>query len=182
MSLVKKILHMIGKIYLIGLRYFKGGVFYARHLGVNIGEGCRIYTTSFGSEPFLITIGDRVTVTSGVKILTHDGSTWLIRKDGVRYQKYLPVVIGDDVFIGVNSIIMPGVVIGSKVIIGAGSVVTKDIPNNSVVVGTPAKVVSTFNEYEERVKNTCVNDNELDQFNTYREKVLYAVSKFKERP
>lgn len=152
------------------------GVGFAKYKGVNVGEFCRIYTKSFGSEPFLIKIGDRVTITSGVKILTHDGSTWLVRDDGIRYQKYLPVEIGNDVFIGVNSIIMPGVTIGNKVVIGAGSIVTKDIPDGSVAVGNPAKVISTYKEFERNIRSTCIIDTELQHFPTYKEKVLYAVS------
>jgi len=59
---------------------------YAKHIGVKVGDNCRIYTTHFGLEPFLITIGNNVTVTSGVKFLIHDGSTWLMRdKKGRRF-------------------------------------------------------------------------------------------------
>src|SRR5690606_28341222 len=111
------------------LTYFfaKGSVAYARKKGVTMGNNCRIYIRSWGSEPFLVSIGDDVTVTSGVKFITHDGSTCLVKDEqGKRYQRFAPIQVGSHVFIGVNTIVMPGVKIGSNVVIGAGSVVTKD--------------------------------------------------------
>ena len=59
----------------------RDGIFNARRKGVKVGTNCRIYTTAFGSEPWLIEIGNKVTVTAGVRILTHDGSTWLFNDD-----------------------------------------------------------------------------------------------------
>lgn len=56
-----------------------GPIKYARYKGVHIGDECRIYIRSWGSEPFLISIGDNVTITSGVKFITHDGSTCLVK-------------------------------------------------------------------------------------------------------
>ena len=154
----------------------RGGVALARRKGVTVGEGCRIYIRHFGSEPFLIKIGDGVTVTSGVRIITHDGSTGLVRdQSGRRYQSYGPVNIGDNVFIGVNSIILPGVTIGSNVVIGAGSVVTRDIEDGMVAVGNPAKVVGSFNTFASRIERDCVNDRELDGIANYRQRVERAI-------
>ena len=128
----------------------KGGEYAARALGVKIGEGCRIYTSSFGIEPWLISIGDRVTITNGVQFITHDGATWLVRDEKGRRYRLAPIEIGNDVFIGVNSIILPGVRIGNRVIVGTGSVVNRSIPNNCVVAGVPARFIRTFDEYERR--------------------------------
>ncbi len=128
----------------------KGSTYAARALGVTIGEGCRIYT-SFGNEPWLISIGDRVTVTSGVQFITHDGATGLVRDEKGRRYRYAPIEIGSDVFIGTNSIILPGVRIGNRVIVAAGSVVNRSIPDNCVVAGVPARFIKTFDEYELRV-------------------------------
>jgi tetrahydrodipicolinate N-succinyltransferase len=89
-----------------------------------------------------------VTVTSGVQFITHDGATWLLRDEKGRRHRLAPIEIGNDVFIGVNSIILPGVRIGNRVIVGAGSVVNRSIPNNCVVAGVPAKFIRTFDEYE----------------------------------
>lgn len=156
--------------------YTYGSVNYARLKGVNLGKNCRIYIKNWGAEPFLITIGDRVTITSGVRLITHDGSTCLfIDEHGSRYQKYMPITIGSDVFIGVNTIIMPGISIGSKVVIGAGSIVTKNIPNNSVVVGNPAKVISDFDSLERKIKKSCVSNSEIEGVVGYKNRVFKAM-------
>ena len=128
----------------------KGSIYAARSLGVKIGEGCRIYSSSFGWEPWLISIGDRVTVTAGVQFITHDGATWLLRDEKGRRYRYAPIEIGSDVFIGASAIILPGVRIGNRVIVAAGSVINRSIPDNCVVAGVPARFIKTFDEYERR--------------------------------
>lgn len=156
--------------------YTKGPINYARTKGVTIGDNCRIYIKSWGSEPFLISIGNKVTITSGVKILTHDGSTWLVQDhEGNRYQHYAPVTIGNNVFIGVNSIIMPGVNIGNNVIIGAGSIVTKSVPANSVAVGNPARVISSFSILEEKIKKNYINNTQIEHIENYEKRVYHAI-------
>lgn len=92
---------------------------------------------------WLIEIGDNVTIAPRVHILCHDAST----KMHLGYTKIGRVNIGSNVFIGAESVILPGVTIGSNVIIGANSTVTHDIPENSVAVGTPARVISTLDAY-----------------------------------
>ena len=163
---------------LFDLAYFmaKGSVAYARKKGVKVGENCRIYIKNWGSEPFLISLGDHVTVTSGVKFITHDGSTCLVKDEhGKRYQRFAPIQVGSHVFIGVNSIIMPGVRIGSNVVIGAGSVVTKDIPDDSVAIGVPAKVVSSFADYQAKIQATCASDYDLAHCADYQQRVEQAM-------
>ena len=128
----------------------KGSTYAARASGVKLGEGCRLYSSNFGGEPWLISIGDRVTVTSGVQFVTHDGATWLLRDEKGRRYRYAPIEIGSDVFIGASSIILPGVRIGNRVIVGAGSVVNRSIPDNCVVAGVPATFIRTFDEFERR--------------------------------
>lgn len=122
--------------------------------GLIIGKGTRILgIPSFGSEPYLIRIGKKCTITSGVKFVTHDGGTWVFR-DQPEYRsikKYGKIKIGNNCFIGINSILMPNVEIGDNCVIGAGSIVTKNIPSNSVAVGSPAKVIMTLQEY---IKNS----------------------------
>jgi acetyltransferase-like isoleucine patch superfamily enzyme len=128
----------------------KGDV-YARRCGVKVGQGCRILSHNFGTEPFLIEIGDRVTISGYVNFVNHDGTGWLVRDERGRRFSYRRIVIGDDVFVGAGSILMPGVSIGNRVIVGAGSVVTKSIPDGYVVAGNPARVITTFDAFQARV-------------------------------
>lgn len=100
------------------------------------------------SHCWLITIGDNVTMAPRVHILCHDAST----KDFLGYTKIGNVTIGNHVFIGAESVVLPGVSIGDNVIIGANSTVTKDIPPNSVAVGSPARVISSLDEYISKEK------------------------------
>lgn len=97
---------------------------------------------------WLIEIGDNVTMAPRVHILCHDAST----KQFLNYTKIGRVTIGNNVFIGAESVVLPGVTIGDNVIIGANSTVTHDIPANSVAVGSPARVISTLDAYLEKEK------------------------------
>lgn len=90
-----------------------------------------------------------------------------------------PITIGNDVYIGNNVIILPGVEIGNNVIIGAGAVITKNIPNNSVVAGVPAKVIKSTDEYFEKIKKESLHlghltgkekDKELMKYYNYQGK------------
>jgi acetyltransferase-like isoleucine patch superfamily enzyme len=176
----KYIMSSLGRLWSAGwnrvLLLTLSGVDYAKHRGVKVGRDCRIYIKSWGSEPFLVEIGDRVTITSGVRLLTHDGSTWLIRdKVSGRHFHYAPVRIGSDVFIGTNAIVMPGVTIGSKVIVGAGSVVTKDVPSGVVVAGNPARIIKPYAEYETKVRRDYPTQENLRSSGSYVDRVRLAM-------
>ena len=128
-----------------------------RDRGVTIGENCHLYTNMLDFEHgYLIFIGNNVTFASGVRVLTHDASTKMI----LGYSKVGRVNIGDNVFVGAGSIILPGVTIGNHVIIGAGSIISKDIPSNTVAVGNPCKVIGTYSDFckknEKLLQNTIV--------------------------
>ena len=112
----------------------------------------------FGSEPYLITIGSNCRITYGVKFATHDGGVWTLRKNGFLEDAdvFGRITIGDNTNIGWNAIIMPGVNIGKNCVIGAGAVVTKDVPDNSVAAGVPAKVIETLDEYKKKVESKAV--------------------------
>lgn len=119
---------------------------YLKGLGVKIGERTVIFSPreTFIDEqyPWMVNIGNDVQITRGVTILTHSYDWSVVKKKYSRlYGASGNVVIKDNVFIGVNTVILKGVTIGENSIIGAGSVVAKDIPANSVAVGNPAKVI-----------------------------------------
>lgn len=100
------------------------------------------------SHCWLITIGNNVTMAPRVHILAHDASTC----HHLGYAKIGRVDIGDNVFIGADTVILPGVSIGDNCVIGANSTITKSIPSNVVAAGNPASVICTIDEYIERNK------------------------------
>ena len=117
-----------------------------RASGMRLGENVVIYNSDVEPlYPYLITMGDNVTVTNAT-ILAHDDSPVLWHKR----RRLAPVTIGSNVFVGHHSLILPGVTIGSNCIIGAGSIVAKDVPDNCVVAGNPAHVIKTIDEYKEK--------------------------------
>lgn len=123
--------------------------------GLIIGKNCEIdNSVFFGSEPYLIEIGDNVRLTKNVQFVTHDGGMWVLRNLGLapKADKYGLIKIKNNVNIGWNVVIMPGVTIGNNVVIGVGSIVTKDVPNNTVYAGIPARFICTIEEYYEKNK------------------------------
>jgi tetrahydrodipicolinate N-succinyltransferase len=106
---------------------------------------------TFGSEPFLVRIGNHVTITAGVRFVTHDGGVWVFRADLPDIDVFNPIRVGNNVFIGIGSILLPGTHIGDNCIIGAGSIVTGVIPSNAVAAGVPARVIKTVDQYWESV-------------------------------
>ena len=115
-----------------------------------MGVGCFVGSNVYfdWSFPELITIGNYCTLTNNVTILTHDSST----ARHVGYTRTGSVTIGNRCFVGMGTIILPGVHIGNNVVIGAGSVVTHDIPDNCVAAGNPAKVIETIDYFITKYK------------------------------
>lgn len=121
-------------------------------MGVKIGENTIVYTSlsSFDTFfPHLIEIGSNCVICKEALLITHDYSK-NFPTEGLTTMTKGKVVIGDNTFIGMRCIILPGVEIGKNVIVGAGSVVTKSIPDNSVVGGNPAQVICSLQEYMEK--------------------------------
>lgn len=128
----------------------------ARNVGVHIGGGNFIASRFWSTEPYLITIGNNCQITAGVKMFTHGGAG-AARKQYPTFDTFGKVFIGDYVYLGNNTLVMPGVAIGNNVLVAAGSVVTKSIPDNVVVGGNPAKYICSIEEYIER--NMSYNTN-----------------------
>lgn len=151
----------------------------ARRKGVNIGVNCKLNgMPNWGSEPWLITLGNHVEISFGVAFITHDGATWVFReleryKDVIKYGK---ITIKDNCFIGARTTILPGVTIGENSIIGACSLVRTDVEPNSVYAGVPAKKICSTTEYAEKcLKITPPYDKEA-YFQNKKKEVLRVLS------
>lgn len=135
-STIRFFVHQIGNF----LRF--ANTSYLKATGVEIGEGTMISLhAKLDTRRGKIIIGSHCHITYGCIILSHDGSAKQ-RKPGE--SGLGKVVIGDNVFIGVNSVILPNITIGDNSVIGAGSVVTTDIPANVVAAGNPARVLKSI--------------------------------------
>lgn len=174
-NILNKIIEQI-KYYLV---YRGNKVKYLRSMGVRIGEHCQIlnHPHNYGSEPWLIEIGNKVTITYGVFFLTHDASSRLFREsipDSSPFgNRFGAICVQDNCFIGVNSIILPGVSIGPNSIIGAGSVVVKDVPSNSVVAGVPARTISSLEDYIKKYEARMIPINATNREDLRKELTQY---------
>lgn len=129
--------------------------------GLKIGENVH-FAADFFLDPshcFLIHIGSNVTFAPNVRLIAHDASTKLF----VGFTRIGMVSILDNCFIGDSVIVLPGTRIGPRVIVGAGSVVTKDIPENSVAGGNPARVICTLDEYLAKREHAAVESGIFDR-------------------
>lgn len=145
---------------------------YARSLGVTVGKNVQFvihpYPFSFpdfGSEPYLIEIGDNVVVSFGVSFLTHDDAWYNCSKyinSSEDMRRYGRIKIGNNCFIGCRSILLPGVTIGDNSIIGAGSVVTKDVPSGEVWAGNPARFIKTTDCLAQKFLQTKQDPKQLE--------------------
>jgi len=158
---------------------------YFREKGLSIGRDCSILgpnNGTFGSEPYLVSLGNHVRITSGVRFVTHDGGVWTLRQEHPEVDVFGRITVGDNVFIGINSVVMPGVTIGDNVVIGAHSIVTRDIPDNSVAAGNPARVLSSRESYAERSLEKAVNTKALNPAEKRRYLTENADSIFRQTP
>lgn len=122
--------------------------------GLVIGGGCEVLNGyEFGSEPYLVRIGNNVRFAPGVRIATHDGGCWVLRNlypELAAADRFGRVEIGNNCHIGMNATVLPGVRIGDNCIIGACAVVTHDIPSNTVAAGVPARPICTIEQYRDK--------------------------------
>lgn len=161
--------------YTFHLRCHGDDVEYLRYLGVRIGRGCSVYTNpeSFGTEPWLIEIGDNVTLGQSVRFVTHDGASRLFRGAFPEMSpfgnRFGTIVIHDNCFVGDYAILLPGVEIGPDSIVGAGSVVTKAVPACTVVAGNPAKPIESLDEYVASYRERMISLTAKDRVSLRRE-------------
>jgi acetyltransferase-like isoleucine patch superfamily enzyme len=118
---------------------------YFRGKGMKVGKDCLFNTMTFSTEPYLIEIGDHVAIARGTLFITHDGGIWCFRDEIKDADIFGKIKIGNNVFIGNNCTILPNTTIGDNCIVGAGSVIRGQFPDDSVIVGNPAKVVFKMN-------------------------------------
>ncbi|HTO90844.1 MAG TPA: acyltransferase [Candidatus Sulfotelmatobacter sp.] len=111
-----------------------------RQDGVKVGEDCLVHTPYFSTEPYLIEIGNHVAISAGTEFITHDAVGWMF-PDHPNMGLFGTIKVGDNTFFGLKCLILPGTSIGRNCVIGAGSVVRGAIPDDSVVMGNPARVV-----------------------------------------
>ena len=142
------------------------------HVFAEMGENCSIMDRKIPLYANLIKLGNNVHMASKVDLITHDITHVMLNKIGAgKIKERIGCIdIGDNVFIGSNTTILQNVKIGSNVIIGAGTLVNKDIPDNSVVVGVPAKVVASFDSFLNKRLNEdtypdefCVTSESVDK-------------------
>lgn len=126
-----------------------------RKKGMSIGHGCKIYSNILTSEPYLVIIGNNVTISNNVQLINHDNS---VCKISPKYTDVFgKIEIGDNCFIGARAIILPGVRLGCNCIVGAGSIVTKSFPDNSIIGGNPAKLLSKMEQFRSKIEPYCMN-------------------------
>jgi acetyltransferase-like isoleucine patch superfamily enzyme len=123
-----------------------------KRAGLVFGKDCRFAgIPSFGTEPYLVTLGDHVALASDVVFITHDGGTFVFRHQE-RYEKvikYGRINILDNCVIGERAILLPGVTIGPNSVVSAGSVVSRNVPPGVLAAGNPAKPVMSIHQYAE---------------------------------
>ena len=128
---------------------------YFREQGAQIGDDCSIIPRFLGAEPYLVKIGNHVTIAAGVVFITHDGGCWVFREEIPDLQVFGPIIIEDNCVIGQNAILFPNIRIGRNSVVGAGSVVITDVPPDTIVMGVPARPFGSIAKYKEKCIERC---------------------------
>lgn len=141
-----ELFHQTGKRLTINGQF---GAIYGDH--ISLGDDVFINGNCFFQDSNKITLGNRVIIAPDTKFYCGEHSLDATKRFGVRLDgsRYLvtytkPITVGDDVWIGGNVTVIGGVHIGNNVVIAAGAVVVKDVPDNSIVGGVPAKVIKSL--------------------------------------
>lgn len=160
--MLKKIKNRIYKIrfYMIWDGEKRANYLKKKNILKGIGNNCMFQSRVFPMDPKLLKIHDNVTIAANVTFCTHDAIRHVLM---YKYKRRFPIYTGcieimDNVFIGIGSIIMPDVKIGKNCIVAAGSIVTKDVPDNSIVAGIPAKVIGSFEDLVKKREKSEYNE------------------------
>ena len=143
MFMISRIIKAIGMLY-IKKAGPEAKIKYFRKQGMRIGKDCRLDTVLFSTEPYLITLGDNVAIGPNTAFITHDASIRCFADDFPDDDIFGEIIVGSNVFIGQNCTVLLNTRIGNNCIIGAGSVVRGNFPDNSIILGNPAMVVTNM--------------------------------------
>lgn len=125
-----------------------------RKQGMHIGKDTHIFSRIVSNEPFLISIGNRCTISTNVSLLTHDASIGPLIGRNIKSDMCGRIIIGNSCFIGSGAILLMGVHISDNCIVAAGSVVTKSVNEKGVIIaGNPAKVIASIDDFISKNKN-----------------------------
>ncbi|WP_342367252.1 acyltransferase [Holdemanella porci] len=120
-----------------------------------VGENCYFQSNILPAEPFLVYFHDNVAISAGVRIVTHSALNTVFNHEEKTDQylcRFGKVEIGNNVYVGADAIINYGVTIGDNCIVAAGAIVTKDVPDDSIVAGVPAKIVGSYTDAKRKNK------------------------------
>lgn len=149
------------------LLYHKAYIEICKKRGLKMGKDViLIDTPDFGSEPYLIEIGDKTKITAGCRFINHDGAMYVIRsmEKFADARNFGRIKIGKNCFVGNNCTFLPGSQMGDNCILGAGSVLNSSMPSNTVYAGIPAKFICTIEEYGNKaLKNNTLYPRELEK-------------------
>lgn len=164
-KLIDKIRRAIIQFKMVSIRngWKKAEFLKKKNIFHHIGEHSFYQSTYLPAEPFLVSIGNNVAISAGVRCITHSAAHVIFDEEDNTNEyicRHGKVEIGNNVYIGADVIINMGITIGNNVIIAAGAVVTHDIPDNSVVAGVPAKIIGTYSDTKKKHKEYSKKYNE----------------------
>ena len=146
-----------------------------RKLGVKIGKNCKLYSCPVTTEPYLVEIGDNVTISGDVLFINHDNSVIKVIEGATDI--FGKITIGNNCFVGIRTLILPGVELADNIIVGGGSVVTKSFLEKGVIIaGNPAKVICSIDLFNEKYHTSTFNIDGLT-FNEKRELIMKNANK-----